>query len=124
MNIATPKLVADVTDECTIRGSDKVNIRGANEINIGEYQPPDQTGVGGTLPETSIAVNIKAVDLVKIESADVIDIDAGGAMTVDTVAALTITGGTDLNLVVGGNVLLDVYFPPVEGWLVSEWSNH
>jgi hypothetical protein len=107
MNVATPKLIADVADECTIRGSDIVNIRGATEINIGEYEPPDATGLG-SVPETSATVNIKAVDLVKIECADVIDVDAGGVMTVDVVDKITVTGSADLDVVIAGNVLLDV----------------
>ena len=106
MNIETPKLIADVSDECTIRGGDVVNIKGANVINVGKYTPPD-TAIP-SLPEESLVVNIEAADLIKIESGDVIDIDAAGVMTVDVVDKITITGGADLDMVVAGNVLLDV----------------
>ena len=107
MNVETPKLIADVSDECTIRGGDVVNIKGANVINVGKYTPPDATGLG-SIPEDSLVINIEAVDLVKIESADVIDVDAGGIMTVDVVDKISVTGGADLDIVIAGNVLLDV----------------
>lgn len=109
MNVSTPKLIADVADECTIRGSDIVNIRGTNVVNIGEYLPPDASGgVLPVIPETTDLVSIKAVKTVKIESADVIDVDAGGAMTVDVVGKISVTGSADLDMVIAGNVLLDV----------------
>ena len=111
MNVATPKLIADVTDECTIRGSDIVNIRGANEINVGEYTPPDTTGTGLVVPETSVTINIKATDLIKIEASGgtgLIDIDCDGDMTADVQGNLTGFVNLDATLTVDGNVLLDV----------------
>lgn len=108
MNVATPRLIADVTDECTIRGGDIVNIRGATEINIGEYLPPDTTGLGIPVPETSTTVNVKAVDLVKIESADLIDIDAGGDLTCDVQGNITVYGAANATVTIDGDVLLDV----------------
>lgn len=107
MNVVTPKLIADVADECTIRGGDVVNIKGANVINVGKYTPPDATGLGA-IPEETLVINIEAVDLIKIQSADVIDIDAGGILTVDVVDKISVTGGADLDMVIEGNVLLDV----------------
>jgi len=106
MNVVTPKLIADISDECTIRGGDVVNIKGANVINIGKYTPPD-TALPA-IPEESLVINIEAADLIKIESGDVIDIDAVGVLTADIVGKISITGSNDLDVVIAGNVLLDV----------------
>jgi hypothetical protein len=107
MNVQTPKLVADVADECTIRGGDVVNVRGATVVNIGEYTPPDATGLG-SIPETTDLVSIKAVNTVKIESADLIDVDSGGELQVDSVGKITVHGDVDMDLTLDGNLLLDV----------------
>lgn len=107
LNIETPKLIADVSDECTIRGGDTVNIRGASVVNIGEYTPPDATGLGA-IPETTDLVSIKAVNMVKIESADLIDVDSGGELQVSSVGKITVHGDADMDLTLDGNLLLDV----------------
>jgi hypothetical protein len=107
INAETARLIADVSEEAIVRGSDKVSIRGANEINIGEYTPPDTTGLGAT-PETSLVVNIKAVDLVKIESAGSIDIAAADGIQIAAGSDIVVTGQVNSSFAVQGNALLDV----------------
>jgi len=88
-------LIADVTEETTLRCGGVTNIRAADEINIGEYQPP---GSPPPLPERSQVINIKAADTIVVESAGLLDVDVAGEIQVDGQSKITIKSASDLKI--------------------------
>jgi len=111
----TVALTADVEETATLRCRGVVNIRATDEINIGEYEPPT-TPVTVPVPETTLAINIKAAQSVKIESAGTLDVDSSGVTTIDSastlamksVSAMSIETDANLSITVEGAATIDV----------------
>tara|TARA_R100001086_G_scaffold87122_3_gene42580 strand:+ start:1829 stop:3028 length:1200 start_codon:yes stop_codon:yes gene_type:complete len=91
----TKRIVAQVSDEVTVKCAGTVNIQGATAINIGRYENPL---TGALAPDTSDLVDIRADAQIKAESSGDIDVDAVEDINVDTQADMNLTGQADVNI--------------------------
>ena len=107
----------DVQDRLTLRCRDQVDIRSANLINIGQYTPPDATGIGVVPAETTDVVDIRCETLFKLEgggdpttgsgTGDA-DIDFRGVFNMDVIGVINIHGASDINVVGDQNLNITV----------------
>ena len=107
----------DVASRLTLRCRDQVDIRSANVINIGEYTPPDSTGVGAVPAETTDALDLRCQEQFTLRGggdpalptgAGNADVDFAGQFDMDVVGVINIHGSSDINVVGDQNVNITV----------------
>lgn len=121
----TDQALLDVTNLAVLRCRDQIDIRAANVINIGEYTPPDSTGIGLVPAETTDTIDMRCETLFKLQGggdplsptgAGDADVDFAGQFDMDVVGVINITGSNDINVTgsaalnvkIAGDTLLDV----------------